>query len=423
MATVNYSLRSKKSPTSIYVRFINGRAYNIASPLPLSVRPEHWDKNNQKIRNIIQVRNRDEINKRLALLKIHIVDAFNISFVNGDIIDTEWLRKTCFEFFNRPNDEGRKKADKSKIYYTDFAYWWLENKGPEWLVSENKYLSDREIGKYESFLRMVEDYQEKSKLRLKDLEAKEISNFAKYLSENSYAASTIKRHINRFKFFLFRAEAYGLKVNQAFKQRVFTPKSEPLKKPFFDEGEIEKLFNHDFSGSKSLEDVRDNAIIACWTGLRVSDFLGKLDISNFIDDFIEITTTKTGAKVAIPIHPHVKDILIKRKGKLPKQISDVKFNKYIKTVCRRVGFNEVIKGSLYNSDKKRNVIDFYPKWKLISSHIGRRSFATNHYGKIPNKVIMGVCGWSKVDMMLHYIQRSDTTHALELQKYWDETYS
>lgn len=421
MATVNYSLRSSKNSAKIYVRFINGRSYNIATAIPITVKPEHWDKNHQKIRNVIEVKNRGEINRRLSLLKVHIVDAFNLSFVNGDVIDTQWLKDTCNNFFKRPMFEKAGKADKSKIYYTDFAYWWLEQKGPEWLVSQNKYLSEREIGKYKAFLRMVEDHQQKRKLRIKDITAKEISEFVRYLADNHYASSTIKRHITRFKFFLFRAEALQITVNNGFKQRVYTPTAEPLKKPFFDEVEIEKLYNHDFSKNDSLDNVRDNCIIACWTGLRVSDFL-RLDTSNFIDDIIEIKTQKTGTKVAIPVHPQVKRILIKRNGQLPKKISDVKFNKYIKEVCKKVGFNQVIKGSLHDSKTNRNVVGMYPKWKLISSHIGRRSFATNHFGKIPNKIIMDVCGWAKEDMMLHYIQRSDDTSAIELKKYWEEIY-
>lgn len=423
MATINYSIRSKKSPANIYVRFINGRRYNIATALPLAINIKHWDAKNQKIRNVIEVPNRDEINKNLSHLKLHILDSFNLSFVNGDIIDTQWLSKICFEFFKRPILESNSKVDRSKIYYSAFSQWWLKEKAPDWLVSENKYISEREIQKHESFLGMVADFEDKNKLRLQDISAKEISKFAKFLSEDGYAATTIKRHVGRFKFFLFRAEEMNLKLNQAFKQRVFVPKSITLKKPFFDENEIKILYNHDFSNNESYDNVRDNAIIACWTGLRVSDFLGQLDISNFIDDIIEIRTTKTDTPVAIPVHPQVKQILIKRKGKLPKQISDQKFNTYIKVVCRKVGFKTIMKGSLYNADKKRNIIGNYPKWKLISSHIGRRSFATNHYRKIPNQVIMDICGWAREDMMLHYIQRSDITSAIELKQYWDEIYS
>lgn len=423
MATINYLLRSKSKAANLYVRFVNGRAYNITTVLPICIDPKFWDDKNQKIRNVLEVRNRDEINRQLAHLKLYIPDEFNKAFMSGEVIDVNWLAETCKNFFQRPKQEVKGKIPKHLIYYTDFALWWIENKSSEYLVNSSTYMNEREKGKYLSFIRMVQDFEGRKKLKIKDVTSRQITAFVNHLAEQNYASKTIQRHISRFKFFLFRAEEDNMSVNNAFKQKVYVPKAEPLKEPYFNEEELEKIFNADFKGNKTLENVRDNLIIACWTGLRVSDFLGQLDISNFIDDFIEVTTQKTKTKVVIPVHPHVKRILINRKGKLPEKISDQKFNKYIKQICKKLKFNEFMKGGIYDKDKKRKVIGMHPKWKLITSHIGRRSFATNHYGKIPNSVIMGVCGWAKEEMMLHYIKKSNKEHAVELKQYWDKIYS
>ncbi|MCB0448472.1 MAG: phage integrase SAM-like domain-containing protein [Gelidibacter sp.] len=284
-------------------------------------------------------------------------------------------------------------------------------------------MNEREQGKYLSFIGMVEDFEGKNKLRIKDITSRQITDFVRHLAEQNYASKTIQRHISRFKFFLFRAEEENMSVNNAFKQKVYVPKAESLKEPYFDEEELEKIFNADLKGNKTLENVRDNLIIACWTGLRVSDFLGQLDISNFIDDFIEVTTQKTKSKVVIPVHPHVKRILINRKGQLPEKMTDQTFNKRVKLLCKELKFNDIMKGGIVEKVKKRKVIGMHPKWKLITSHVGRRSFATNHYGKIPNSVIMGVCGWTKEEMMLHYIKKSNRQHAVALKQYWDKIYS
>lgn len=423
MATVNYSLRSKNDIAPIYVRFVSGRNISIAIPLNILINPKNWDKANQKIRNVITVKNRDEINRRLILLKAHIFDQFSLDYTSGEVIDKSWLERTCNAFFNRPKHEKKGSNKNSSIYYTDFALFWLEEKSSTWLVGQDKYMPEREINKYKHFIGMVQEYQGKDKLKLKDISSLDISDFVKHLADNHYASKTIQRHIGRFKFFLNRAEELQLTINPAFKQRVFTPKSEPIKEPYLNPEEIEAIYKQDFSDNESYDNVRDNLIIAVWTGLRVSDFLGQLNISNFIDDEIQITTQKTNTQVVIPLHPMVKRILIKRKGKLPKKISDQKFNKYVKEVCKKVGIKEKMKGGLYDKKSKRKVFGDFEKWKLISSHIGRRSFATNHYGKIPDSVIMGVCGWSQKDMMLKYIKKSNREHAVELKKYWDEIYS
>lgn len=423
MATIKFSLRGTKNPAKVYCRFVNGRAIDIVTPLKLFVDPKNWDAKQEKIRNVIEVRNRDEVNRKLSILKIDIIDRFNLDYSNGEVIDRDWLKSVINTSFNRPKHEKKGVNKGHTIYYTDFALWWLENKSHSWLIGADKYMNEREKAKYTTFIGMVQEYEGKTKLKIKHVTNVVISEFAKYLTDDSYASATVKRHVGRFKFFLNRAEQENIAVDKSFKQRVFVKKDEAIKEPYFNPNELEKIYNYDFSHSERLDNVRDNLIIACWTGLRVSDYLNRLDTKNFIDDFIEIRTQKTGTPVVIPVHPMVKKILIKRNGDLPRKITDQKFNVYVKEVCKAVGFKNKIKGKLYDKDKNRDVVGMYAKYLLISSHVGRRSFATNHYGKISNSVIMGVCGWSTSEMMLNYIQTSNREHAVELKKYWEEIYN
>jgi hypothetical protein len=62
-----------------------------------------------------------------------------------------------------------------------------------------------------------------------------------------------------------------------------------------------------------------------------------------------------------------------------------------------------MQGKLFNPKVKRNKVDNYKKYLLVSSHICKRSFDTNLYGVIPNSVIQNVGGWATEKMMLHYI--------------------
>jgi len=45
----------------------------------------------------------------------------------------------------------------------------------------------------------------------------------------------------------------------------------------------------------------------------------------------------------------------------------------------------------------------FAKWELVSSHIGRRSFATNHFGKIPTPIIIAATGHKSESIFLKYI--------------------
>jgi integrase len=141
--------------------------------------------------------------------------------------------------------------------------------------------------------------------------------------------------------------------------------------------------------------------------------------ANLKEGFIEIETQKTGQNVVIPMHPQVKEILEKRNG-FPKTLSDQRFNEYIKEVCEITKLNEPTEGSRINPKTKRKVISVYPKYELVTSHICRRSFASNLYGKLPNMVIMGITGHQTEAQFLKYIKITPKENAKKLQEYWQK---
>ena len=55
---------------------------------------------------------------------------------------------------------------------------------------------------------------------------------------------------------------------------------------------------------------------------------------------------------------------------------------------------------------------------LVSSHIGRRSFASNNYGKIPTSFLMYITGHTTEAMFLTYIGKSNKDIAMELTNYF-----
>ena len=55
---------------------------------------------------------------------------------------------------------------------------------------------------------------------------------------------------------------------------------------------------------------------------------------------------------------------------------------------------------------------------ISTSHIGRRSFATNNYGTIPTALLIGVTGHSTETMFLEYIGKTDTQKAIQLADYF-----
>ena len=60
----------------------------------------------------------------------------------------------------------------------------------------------------------------------------------------------------------------------------------------------------------------------------------------------------------------------------------------------------------------------YKKHELVSSHICRRSFATNHYGKLPTPVIMAVTGHQSSKQFMSYINKVPKDDAEILNSFW-----
>ena len=137
---------------------------------------------------------------------------------------------------------------------------------------------------------------------------------------------------------------------------------------------------------------------------------------------IAFKQTKAQKEIVIPLLPEVQEILDKRGGEFPRKISDQRFNEYVKELCKKIGFIDEVDGSVIknignNKNKRfRKVKGTYPKYMLVSSHIGRRSFATNFYGKIPTPLLMSATGHTTEKQFLKYIKISEIDSALELAK-------
>lgn len=67
----------------------------------------------------------------------------------------------------------------------------------------------------------------------------------------------------------------------------------------------------------------------------------------------------------------------------------------------------------------RNTFGTYPKFELVTSHIGRRSFATNYYGKIATTFLINITGHSSETMFLNYIGKSNKDMALEMAQMFE----
>lgn len=244
-------------------------------------------------------------------------------------------------------------------------------------------------------------------------------DFTHYLNvSHSFKVNTIGSIIKVLKTVLNEATERGINTNMAFKSKKFVVLTAKTDSISLSEKELLELNNLDLSANPKLERVRDLFLVGCQTGLRFSD-LSKLTLNNIKGDFIELRTQKTGDDISIPIHDMVKTILRKYNFKLPRAISNQKTNNYLKEICSKVSLlNEEIKVTEVVGGKELTTI--YKKYDLVTTHTGRRSFATNLYLRnTPVHIIMGVTGHKTEASFFKYIKISKKDEAKILKMYMD----
>lgn len=389
----------------------------------LKIHPEDWD-----FKNRVPLNKRGaggvklkHLNSNLNQYSSFLDELISYSNITGKKLNRELLRRKFEEKFKR------KKTFNDFIYFTDFIDDFCDK--AHLLINrftKRNHTKDK-IKHYRLAGNRIKDFENhiNRRVRIDSFDLEMYDAFVLFCMEiKKYSVNGTGDIIKNVKVLLKKAKEFGFDIHRDIELPEFSVLREESFSVVLDEEEIEKIFLHDFSDNLRLSNCRDIAIIGLWTGLRVSDFLSLPNI-NPESKFIEVKPKKTantsGIKVIIPIHPQIKKILTIRG--MPKMISDVKFNLYIKEVCMEVGITNKVKGSLMDLETNRKKVDFYPKYKLISSHACRRSFATNLYKMdFPTLSIMKITGHTTERSFLKYIKVTPSEHAEKLLKHWNQYY-
>jgi integrase len=237
----------------------------------------------------------------------------------------------------------------------------------------------------------------------------------------NYSPTTMGKHVSTLKSFLTEATDEGINKNLKFKGKSFAVTKTVKDAIALSESELKTMYEINLSQNAKLERVRDLFIIAAKTGLRFSDFT-EIKSANIKQNskgrYFEKIMFKGKGKVVIPLDETVIEILNKYDNKLPKAISNQKFNDYIKEAAQLVPqLHDIYERSITKGGKTATVSN--PKYDLISSHTGRRTFATNAYKRgTPTLSIMAITGHKTEAAFLAYIKVAEEGHAEIIRKHF-----
>jgi len=81
-------------------------------------------------------------------------------------------------------------------------------------------------------------------------------------------------------------------------------------------------------------------------------------------------------------------------------------------ICKIAGISEVVHSFKNNRNTRRKEVVEVPKYEFVTSHIMRRSFASNYYGKIESPLLMNITEHTKESTFLTYIGTHQNKDAL-----------
>lgn len=437
MATVKAFIRtSTKAKDFVNVRFrlTDGRNVQLFHKSNIKVNPDDFDSKKETIKAKILFNDnaRKEFNKAITDRKNLINDIY-LTATDKGTLTSEWL-ETEIDKVLHPEKYIVQKEVEQPITLLTYIENFIKEAPSRKVKRKNVYISDSTIKNYRVNLERLAKfakYKRKSDFLLSEIDNKFISEYVDFLTvskrtvktkkgeivneEKQYTNNTIGNAMKVLKTFLMEAPAHHVDVKKDIEVYV-----EDVENVYLNETELQQLEDADFSKLPHLERVRDWFLLLAWTGSRFSDLenIQRTDIKN---NMITYRQKKTNTSVTIPLHPVVISVLEKYNYQMPEVISNQKFNDYIKEACQTAkidtleSFTRTVGGKLITETK--------PKYELVSSHTGRRSFCTNMYLRgLDTMMIRSISGHKTEKSFLKYIKVSQQQHAEMMAKKWSEIY-
>lgn len=418
---ITFYLQSKKNPAPIYVRIREGRGIDAKAKTNYSIHSDFFD--NGKIKRMKTPSGSSEEdkikiklqNKTLIDLEQKLNDLSNqlTSLLNErhdyEVINSDWLKNVI----------NPKEISKAPSRLVDYFEYYIKCKENDIALSTVK--------KIRVFKNRVLKYEQTAKpVYIENIDLTFVSRFEDWMKEDGYAKNTRIKTTKTIKELCNHAKLRGIKLNPEV-ERIALGKEYKYTRTehiTLTEDEIDRIEKVVLDNER-LDIARDWLVISLHTAQRVSDFL-RFQVENIVEiegaKFLEWEQQKTEEPIYIILREPVLKIINKRGGKFPPIFSDKPasnttiYNKLIKLVCKEAKINELV--TTYVKDKETNRYETkeVKKYLAVSTHIGRRSFATIYYTRIDISLLMSQTGHKSTRQFMDYVGKPNISNAIGLAK-------
>ena len=410
---IHFALRKqgKHNPTIVLNVFdsrFKDRKFSYSTGI--SIEPDHWkndtakDKAGKKVIKNSGKPNRKkpgmvELDNHLDALETS-VKAFLNARLNSKSLSREDLRR---HLESGKKDERKEQEEQFQKEDTFFKVWkeiidTTKGKTGEPITSGTKRSKEQTLNLVTEFA-----VANKLKLTLEGIDMKFYQDFDLFMQGKGLGSNSRGKHFKEIKAVMREAHDRDLTVNLAYLKKSFKVIRKGTDSIYLSEGELKKMLKLNLTPAKAV--LRDLFVMAAFVGARHGDWhqirKQNIIIQNGLE-LLKITQQKTKDTIHIPIHPIVRTLLNKYET-APKVISNQKFNKALKEICKH---EELKLGKVIVNGSE------VEKWEEVSTHTARRSFATNAYlARMDVYQIMRCTGHKTESSFLKYLKLGGRDYA------------
>lgn len=438
MAKSIFFLQSDKSPANIYIRFSIENGNVIKRKTGFTINPKDWKNssvkkrpkaksetsNKNKIASVYKPglpndKSAESRNLKADLSKMSdfIGNAYNKAVSLGLELNGDWLQ-------NQIDICNNKKPVLELDVLTNYIQKYIDEAPYKQNQKKETGLSDGRVQNLKLFKNTIERYQNEAfkgkRILIKDVNLQFVENYKMWLFKQNYSVNYVGKNIANIKTICTDAFKNDIETSSQIKNiKGISESKKPEQVITLSEEEQEKI-KEAILMREALINARKWLLLGCLIGQRGGDLLSITEKNikelNGIK-IIELKQQKTGKLVAIPLLPEAVEIV---ESGMPYKISLARFNEYIKDVCEIAKINEIITAKIKVTSKKPMELKTLEKFNFITSHVCRRSFATNFYGRIPTPILMNITAHGSERVFLAYIGKTTYDNAFQMVEYFSK---
>lgn len=235
--------------------------------------------------------------------------------------------------------------------------------------------------------------------KLQDIDYKFIVDFDNHLRSQGYSINTIGKLHKNLKRFLNLAINYNLISQNDYPYRNFRVARETTKRESLSIEEVQSIAKLKFTEGTINEVVKDMFLLACYTGLRISD-VTRLKPSNCIVTnkgfSLHLKTFKARKMAYIPIHSLFQD---EYKMSRPERIIDHYYHEHLELIFPKLPESRI------NRHLKEIALEAGIS-KKVTFHMGRHTFGTLMASRIPLPTLQNLMQHSDIKTTMIYVNMS-----------------